>query len=145
MGQETLGGSRLLLVFLEYGKPQETPLANVRAIDTVADDEGTESELREGECELCHRQKLLTFHHLIPKDTHPTYMNKPSQLASVGVKGEPTRSFLNTYGTMVCSQCHSNIHKIAPNPVLAEEYNTLEKILSVEKIQRWVEWTSKLK
>lgn len=143
--QEILAGSRFRVVFLEYGKPQETCVANIRAMDTVAADEGTEGELREGQCELCHRQKLLTFHHLIPKDTHPTYLNKPSQLASAGVKGEPSRSFLNTYGTMVCSQCHSYIHEIAPNTVLAKEYNTLEKIMTVEKIQRWVEWAGKMK
>jgi hypothetical protein len=143
--QEALGDGCLRVIFLEYGKPQETHLVDVRAMDTVVTDESSEGELREGECELCHRQRLLTFHHLIPKDTHPTYLNKPSQLASAGVVGEPTRCFLNTYGTMVCSQCHSNIHKIAPNPVLAKEYNSLEKILTVEKIQRWVQYTSKMK
>lgn len=143
--QEILPGSKFSVVFLEYGKPQEVPLANLRAMETVAADEDTEGALREGQCELCHRQKLLTFHHLIPKDTHPTYLNKPAQLACAGVRGEPSRSFLNTYGTMVCSQCHSYIHEIAPNTVLAREYNTLEKIMNVEKIRRWVEWAGKMK
>ncbi|CAK0868844.1 unnamed protein product [Prorocentrum cordatum] len=143
--QEIITGSKLRVVFLTYGKPQATDIANIRAMSTVAADEGTEGELREGQCELCRRQKLLTFHHLIPKDTHPTYLNKPSQLASAGVKGEPSRSFLNTYGTMVCSQCHSYIHKIAPNTGLAKEYNTLEKIRADDRIQRWVEWAGKMR
>jgi len=131
------------LTFFEYGKPQKTPSANIRQLNTIVNDEDTEESLQQGECEMCRRVMLLTFHHLIPKDTHPTYLKKPGQLASVGIEGEPTRGFLNTYGTMVCGRCHSNIHALAPNTVLAKEYNTLEKILAHPKIESWVSWASK--
>merc|ERR1712083_1213466 len=122
---------------LEYGKPQETPAAKIRTLDAVVDDEGTEDTMQEGVCEMCDRHLLLSFHHLIPKDTHPTYLKK--RLPS-GVEGEPTRSFLNSYGTMVCRACHSFIHHLATNEVLAKEYNTLEKILEHPRVQRWVGW-----
>merc|ERR1719487_543777 len=141
--EEALGQNSFRVVFLEYGKPQDTLATNIRRQDTVVDDEGTEELHQEGDCELCGRHLLLTFHHLIPKDTHPTYLGKQSQLASVGIEGEPTRGFLNTYGTMVCSQCHSHIHSLASNVILAKEYNTLPKILEHPKIQRYVEWASK--
>lgn len=140
---EDLGNGTFRIIFLEYGKPQDTLAANIRRQDAIVDDEGTEDARKEGDCEMCGRRLWLTFHHLIPKDTHPTYMNKPAQLASVGIEGEPSRGFLNTYGTMVCGQCHSYVHSLASNVVLAKEYNTLQKILDHPKIQRWVEWASK--
>jgi len=129
------------VIFLEYGKPQDTATQNIRRQDDIELDDA-DGELREGDCELCQRHLKLTFHHLIPKDTHPTYLGKPGQLASIGIEGEPSRGFLNTYGTMVCGQCHSNIHRLAPNHVLAKEYNTLPKIKEHPKIQRWMEWAS---
>jgi hypothetical protein len=123
-------GARFRVVFLEYGKPQETMAENVRTLDVVVDDEGTEERTQEGDCEMCSRHMLLTFHHLIPKDTHPTYLKKR---LPAGIEGEPTRSFLNTYGTMVCGACHGYIHSLASNEVLAKEYNTLEKIMAHPK------------
>merc|ERR1719502_2272581 len=140
--EESLAPGSFRLIFLEYGHSQDTLAENIRRQDTIVDDEDTE-ECQEGDCEMCHRRLLLTFHHLIPKDTHPTYLKRPGQLASVGIEGEPSRGFLNTYGTMVCRQCHSHIHSLASNEVLAREYNTLQKILDHPKIQRWVEWASK--
>lgn len=140
--EEAWGGSSFRVTFLEYGKPQETRAANICRQDAIVDDEGSEVTLQEGECELCVRPLLLTFHHLIPKDTHPTYLKKRGQLASVGIDGEPTRGFLNSYGIMVCRQCHSHIHSLASNELLAKEYNTVRKILDHPKIQRWVEWAA---
>merc|ERR1719414_2102779 len=104
-------------MFLEYHKPQDTLVSNLRAMDTVVD-EGSEDALQEGDCEMCRRHMLLTFHHLIPKDTHPTYLKKR---LPPGVEGEnpPSRQWLNSYGTMVCRKCHSFIHSLAPNTVLA--------------------------
>lgn len=138
--QSALEDGQLRLVFLEYGKPQDTAASDIRAMDTIVDDGDTEGKLQEGDCEMCGRHLLLTFHHLIPKDTHPTYLKKR---LPAGIEGEPTRSFLNTYGTMVCRQCHSYIHSLASNEVLAKEYNTLTKILEHPRVQRWVEWAGK--
>jgi hypothetical protein len=137
---QALGDSTFRVIFLQYGSPQDTPAANIRMQESIVDDEGAEDAMQEGECEMCSRQLLLTFHHLIPKDTHPTYLKKR---LPVGIEGEPTRGFLNTYGTIVCRQCHSYIHRLASNDVLAREYNTLEKILEHPLVQRWVEWAGK--
>mmetsp|Transcript_79414 Transcript_79414/g.256714 ORF Transcript_79414/g.256714 Transcript_79414/m.256714 type:complete len:166 (-) Transcript_79414:51-548(-) len=98
----------------------------------IVDDEGSEEQLQEGRCDMCQRQKLLTFHHLIPKDVHATYLKKR---LPPGIDGEPTKLFLNSYGTMVCRQCHAFIHRLVPNPELAKDFNTLQKILDNPKVQ----------
>lgn len=127
---------RLKLIFIEYGKPQEVPMDEVRAMEDVAE----EGEEGEGECEMCQRELKLTFHHLIPKDKHPTYLGK--RLPN-GIEGEPTRYFLNSYGLMICRQCHNTVHNIASNEVLAAQYNTLQKLLAHPVIQRWVDFAKK--
>lgn len=137
--QQVLGEDLFLVMFLEYGKPQETSGTGVRLMEQVVDDEGAEETLKEGSCEMCGRHKLLTFHHLIPKDVHTTYLKKR---LPAGVEGEPTRQFLNSYGTMVCRQCHSFVHRLAPNDALAKEYNSLAKILDVPSVQSWIKWAS---
>merc|ERR1740121_298980 len=135
--QKAAGENMFVVVFLEYGKPQETIAANIRLMEDIVDDEDTEEALAEGQCEMCARQMLLTFHHLIPKDVHPTYLKKR---LPAGIEGEPTRHFLNTHGAMLCRKCHSFVHHLASNDVLAKEYNTLEKILAVPSVQAWVMW-----
>lgn len=127
---------RLKLIFIEYGKPQEVPMDEVRAMEDVAE----EGEEGEGECEMCQRELKLTFHHLIPKDKHPTYLGK--RLPN-GIEGEPTRYFLNSYGLMICRQCHNTVHSIASNEVLAAQFNTLQKLLAHPVIQRWVDFAKK--
>jgi len=127
---------RLRIIFVEYGRPMEVAQADVRYLEDVVDDEDV-GDLKEGDCEMCERAMLLTFHHLIPKDKHPTYMGKRLPR---GIEGEPTRHFLNRYGLMICRQCHSTVHRIASNEVLALEYNTLAKIMAHPTVQRWVEY-----
>jgi hypothetical protein len=136
--QKVLGKDRFLVVFLQYGKPQETAADNIRLMEAVADDEGAEN-LEEGNCEMCGRLKLLTFHHLIPKDVHATYLKKK---LPPGIEGEPTRHFLNSYGTMVCRQCHAFVHRLADNSVLAKEYNTLQKIMEQPATLTWVKYAA---
>lgn len=135
---DILPSGRLKLIFIEYGKPQEAKQEEVRALTEVAD----EGDAGEGECEMCERDLKLTFHHLIPKDKHPTYLGK--RLPN-GVEGEPTRSFLNSYGLMICRQCHNTVHSIASNEVLAIEYNSLQKLLTHPVIQRWIEFAKRRK
>merc|ERR1712232_272619 len=128
------------IVFIEYGKPQVVQASDVRMMDNVVDDDG--EDLEEGHCEMCGRYLLLTFHHLIPKDTHRKYIGKK---LPKGVEGEPTRWFLNTHGTMICRSCHSTVHHFASNDVLGAEYNTLEKLLAEPYIQRWIEFAKNRK
>lgn len=135
--QRDLGGGVFGVLFLEYGKPQDTPVDSIRLMEMAVDDEETEGALQLGKCEMCDREKLLTFHHLIPKDTHSTYLKRR---LPPGIEGEPTRQFLNSYGTMICRHCHSFVHSIAPNTELAKEYNTVQKIMDVPSVQAWVKW-----
>ncbi|CAE7692136.1 TDRD1 [Symbiodinium sp. CCMP2592] len=138
--EDILPSGRLKLIFIEYGKPQEASQEEIRALTDVADEgDGIGGE---GECEMCERDLKLTFHHLIPKDKHPTYLGK--RLPN-GVEGEPTRSFLNSYGLMICRQCHNTVHSIASNEVLAIEYNSLQKLLTHPVIQRWIEFAKRRK
>lgn len=72
-------------------------------------------------CQICQRPtpiEHLEKHHLIPKAKH-------------GAK-------LDTI--FVCSCCGNQLHLLFSNKQLAKEYNTLEKILANEKIQKWVKW-----
>merc|ERR1719321_1551366 len=132
---------RYHIVFLEYGKPQDVSFSEIRMMTSIVDDEA-ENELQEGTCEMCKRHMLLTFHHLIPKDTHRRYEGKR---LPPGVDGpaKPTREFLNTYGTMICRKCHSFVHNLASNDKLATDFNTVEKLLANESVQRWVSWANK--
>ena len=121
--------------FSEWAKVQETKRTQVVALTEVPDDEGAAES--SGCCELCGRQMQLTFHHLLPKETHarcpstlepvdvprrPThqrwswparYLGKrlPDGVAAaatatgLGAAAEPTREFLNTYGAELCRFC----------------------------------------
>ena len=60
--------------FNEWAKVQETKRTQVVALTEVADDEGATE--RDGCCELCGREMKLTFHHLVPKETHGRYPGK---------------------------------------------------------------------
>jgi len=73
-------------------------------------------------CPICKREVpegCWEKHHLIPKSK----------------KGKET--------LLVCISCGDAIHKLIPLKELEKEYNTLEKILSNDKIQNWVKWVSK--
>jgi len=114
-----------------------------------------EGALREGEdgadvddgcCELCERDGInRTFHHLIPKETHNRYL-KRSRLPE-NMEGFPgsvcTRIWLNTHGVLVCRRCHSAIHHAERNEVLAEQYNTLERLFEHPKILAFAKYNSK--
>jgi hypothetical protein len=72
-------------------------------------------------CQICQRktpQDYLEKHHLIPKEKHGAGM-----------------------GTIfVCCSCGDQIHNLFSNKQLAKEYNTIEKILSNENINKWIRW-----
>jgi len=77
-------------------------------------------------CQICQRetpQEHLEKHHLVPRSKH-------------GAKIE---------GIFVCIDCGNMVHKLFTNKQLAKEYNTLEKLLENEKINKWIEWVRKNK
>lgn len=86
-----------------------------------------------GNCELCEREKELTFHHLIPKINHSK--NKFLRLF--------TKEEMRTRGIDLCRECHSFIHRLIDNKTLGLEYNTKEKLLENEKIFKFVEYVKK--
>jgi len=130
---------RYRVVFSEFGKPQEVEESELVDVDAVVsdDDEGSE---REGECEMCARSLPLTFHHLIPKETHGRFLGKA---LPVGVRGEPTRLFLGSYGMSICRPCHTHLHRIASNDELADSLNTPLRIASHPDVQRFVAFIGK--
>ena len=88
------------------------------------------------ECELCDRMMPLTFHHLIPKETHDKYL-----------KLHPTipRLWLHKHGTWICRQCHSAVHDLYTNDELMEDYWTVDLLLESDKIQKWIKFARKQK
>jgi 5-methylcytosine-specific restriction endonuclease McrA len=85
-------------------------------------------------CALCGQVRLLTFHHLIPRQVH-----KKKRF-----KREYTRAEMRTRGLMVCRICHDGIHDLIPDEKrLAREYNTLEKLLEHEGVAKHVAWSRK--
>lgn len=89
-----------------------------------------------GECEMCHCDRFLTKHHLIPRAVHGK--GKFQRLHS--------KQEMRDLGIQVCKLCHDGIHDIIPDErVLAEDFNTLESLMSDERIQRHVNWSRKQK
>jgi len=145
-----VGPTRVVVRFAEWQKVQECARSKVVQLTEVPDDddEGARDH-GEGECELCERYLKLTFHHLIPKETHGRYLGKalPSGVAEAAAAGgadaQPTRYFLNSYGSMLCRFCHSTVHRLAPNAVLAERFNTLARLQAQPDIQRFVTFAAR--
>ena len=72
-------------------------------------------------CPLCGRELDSTadLHHLVPKSK----------------KGKET--------IRLHKICHSKIHSLYDEKVLAKHYNTIEKLLESEDIQRFIKWIKK--
>ena len=86
-------------------------------------------------CDLCNRIKPTTFHHLIPVTLH----RKKLYLKLY------KKSYLKSNGINVCDLCHHSIHHFYDEKTLGKEYNTLEKLLSSEKIQNHIKWAKNQK
>jgi hypothetical protein len=132
---------RYRVLFPEFGnKPQVVGEAElVDLASAVADDDDC-CERGEGECAMCARIAALTFHHLIPRDTHAKYVGKA---LPAGVAGEPSRLFLGTYGMLLCRPCHSHVHRVASNNELAERYSTPADLLAHPEIERYLVYATK--
>lgn len=87
-------------------------------------------------CELCERDKPLSFHHLIPKAVH----TKKKFINRFG-KEEMLRRGLD-----LCKLCHDGIHDLIPSEKeLAESFNTKELLLENEAIVKHIAWVKKQK
>lgn len=86
-------------------------------------------------CETCKRNKDLESHHLIPKSNH----------ANSWFKKNFTKYEMKNRRIDVCRDCHVAIHKRSNNKILGREFNTLDKILSDEKLINMFKFFSKQK
>jgi hypothetical protein len=86
-------------------------------------------------CELCERDKPLTFHHLIPRTLH----------SNSWFKKRYTMHEMKTRGLDLCNLCHDTLHKFYPAKTLGRDYNTKEKILADEKMNKAIQFNKKQK
>jgi len=135
------------------------------------DEESIGDYIQDGECELCERYMKLTRHHLIPKSTwnkmkqrvvnNPSHYLDGEMTSETNDKGEvidetiPTLSskdvvskssvklFLASYTSSICRPCHSIIHRYFTNMELAENYNTVDKLLEDERVVKFCKWANK--
>jgi len=82
-------------------------------------------------CELCERERDLTFHHLIPKTLHKNKWFKKNF----------TRKDM-ARGIDLCRDCHSAIHKFINEKDLGRNYNTKSLLMEHEKVRGFVKWVS---
>ena len=86
--------------------------------------------LEHGCCSICERKVRLTRHHLYPRETHRRKLKQ----------GFPEVELKST--VPICRMCHSTIHRFFTNDVLADEYFTIDQLLSDERFYRYAKWAS---
>lgn len=84
-------------------------------------------------CQLCDRELVLTFHHLVPKKFHE---NKTV------LKKHPDIELIH-YGIWVCKACHKHIHKTISLKDLAFTYYTLRLLKNQNELARFCQWAAK--
>lgn len=93
------------------------------------------STTRTPACEICDRDWIpLTYHHLIPKQVHEKalkrHWHEEWELNSVA---------------WLCLACHSFVHRLASNEVLAKELYTVDLLLEKEEVQIWAKWVGRIR
>jgi hypothetical protein len=151
--------NKLIISMVDHDSDSET-LFPSNVSDPERENNGDEDDdnditIGPGECALCERYMKLTRHHLVPKST----WNRLERLILSGNSGDflrhiqfaspkPTtgeiRTALSFQTVHVCRPCHNQIHHI-DNMDLALQYNTVEKLLSVENIYKFARFASKQK
>jgi hypothetical protein len=86
-------------------------------------------------CELCGRDKPLTFHHLIPKSMH----RKPR------FQKRYDKDFLRSEGLMICGLCHTGIHDLISARELAEIFPSKDALLAHPPLVKHIGWVKKQK
>lgn len=84
-------------------------------------------------CLLCRRMNIYTDrHHLIPRHMHTRIKNRKSKHIDLFKRKDET--------IRLCRPCHSKLHRLWDEKLLAFKYNTLDVILEQEDVQRWINW-----
>lgn len=110
--------------FTEYGKPQACRRENVVAMTDVLGDEDEDEDMGVGECELCQRTMKMSFHHLIPKETHKRYLKKK--------KLPPNFTLNETVRSAKGTQEDKDIKDEQRNSSVVERYKGRETLTVVE-------------
>jgi hypothetical protein len=140
--------TQYLVRFVEYGNPQQTIEDNI-----VLDSNWLAENDTEDTCRICRRIMPLTFHHLVPKETHAHVLKRAAKslMPSIEemytkrpehVRSKSRKDWLEVYGINVCRMCHNQIHHAESNMSLATRFNTLELLLEHPKIVKWRSWAS---
>ena len=83
-------------------------------------------------CIFCHlSNQKITKHHLIPKTEHN---HKNKKLFNNSQLNETVDC---------CLVCHNKIHSMFTEKTLAEQFNTVEKLLSNREFQTFIQWRIK--
>ncbi|MFZ9011581.1 MAG: hypothetical protein ACO21J_07980 [Anaerohalosphaeraceae bacterium] len=85
-------------------------------------------------CQLCGRQKRLTFHHFIPRFCH----------SNKWFKKRLTRDQMQQ-GLDLCKDCHKFLHKQFTEKQLGRELTTRQEMLKNETIANFIHWVRKKK
>lgn len=76
----------------------------------------------QSECPICgheYGKTEMTRHHLVPKSR----------------KGRVTVS--------ICRSCHRQVHALYTEKELEQRFDTLDKLVAAEEMQRWIRWIRK--
>ena len=84
-------------------------------------------------CELCNRENLLNFHHLIPVSQH----------SNRWFKQRYTRSELSQGINICANECHKEIHRIIPEKQMGKFYNTKKLLMTHPKIKKYLKWVNR--
>ena len=84
-------------------------------------------------CQLCERQRSLSFHHLIPRTVH----------SNKWFKKNFDREQMTRSGVMVCRDCHRLIHRTFSAKELGREYNTLQLLRAHITITAYISWVQR--
>ena len=87
----------------------------------------------EGICDLCGREEETTSHHLIPKQIHSKNWCKKMF----------SRDEMKNRRADLCGDCHPMVHQYFSHSELGRKYNTVEELLTRDKVVKFTEWVSK--
>lgn len=89
--------------------------------------------LNNNQCELCERFTRLTIHHLLPKSEHKRLIKR----------GLFDKHQCDNLTIKICRNCHNSCHQYISNKDLADEFNSIDKLLSNELIYKFVKFNSR--
>jgi len=84
-------------------------------------------------CELCQREKPLTFHHFIPVTLHKNKWFKKNF----------TREQMKEGANICKDDCHRQIHRLITEKELGKKYNNINKLLSHPEVKKYIKWIKK--